>query len=123
MGCNCGGTGETGRQGRPVLPDTPCVFCAHKHIAAARQLYDLEIGYRDINKSYAIGQLMLAAWHYEREHHNLALRCRDVWLGIERLEDVAAPLAALQEAAWRMVVAAADASHAQGGGAEAGRET
>lgn len=86
-------------------PDTPCVFCAHKHIATAKQLYDLELGYRDINKSHAIGQLILAAWHYEKTHYNLAMRCRDIWLKIERLEDASALLSALQEAAWSLVIA------------------
>jgi len=86
-------------------PDTPCVFCAHKHIATAKQLYDLEIGYRDINKSYAIGQLILAAWHYEKTHYNLAIRCRNAWLKIEKLEDASEILSTLQEAAWDLVLA------------------
>ena len=91
-------------------PDTTCVFCAHKHIAAAKQLYDLEPGYRDVNKSYAIGQLILAAWHYEKAHYNLAMRCRDAWLKMEKLEDASSLLTALQEAAWNLVVAENDAS-------------
>ena len=85
-------------------PDTPCIFCAHKHIAAAKELYDLEPGYKDINKSHAIGQLILAAWHYEKEHLNLALRCREIWLRMERLEDIGCLLNELQRAAWKLVV-------------------
>lgn len=93
------------RGGMKKLPDTPCVFCAHKHIAAAKQLYDLELNYRNINKSYAIGQLILAAWHYEKEHHNLALRCRDIWLKMERLDNVSSMLSELQNSAWNLVLA------------------
>lgn len=106
MGCNC----KTEYIGDKIkidkTPDTPCIFCAHKHIAAAKQLYDLEPGYKDINKSHAIGQLILAAWHYDKDHHNLALRCRDIWMKMEKLEDVSPLLEELQEAAWGMVVAA-----------------
>ena len=104
MGCNCGGIGKAATQGEVKRPDTPCVFCAHKHVAAAKQLYDLEPGYRDINKSYAIGQLMLAAWHYEKEHHNLAMRCRDAWRMMERQQDASAFLDELQAAAWSLVL-------------------
>lgn len=84
-------------------PDEPCIYCAHKHISTARALYDLEIGYRSLNKSDAIGQLILAAWHYDKEHHDLALKCRDCWLKIERLQDCRDQLAALQETAWKLV--------------------
>ena len=108
MACGCRkSNGSENRYG--VLsknPDTPCIFCAHKHIAAAKQLYDLELGYKDINKSHAIGQLILAAWHYEKLHYNLALRCRDIWLRMENLEDVSAQLDELQQAAWQLVIAA-----------------
>ena len=107
MACGCHNYSST--RDSAILsktPDTPCIFCAHKHIAAAKQLYDLELGYKDINKSHAIGQLILAAWHYDKTHHNLALRCRDIWLKMEKMEDVSAQLTELQEAAWKMVVAA-----------------
>ena len=104
-GCNTIGKASTHQE---KTPDTPCIFCAHKHIAAAKQLYDLEPSYKDINKSHAIGQLMLAAWHYDKEHHNLALRCRDIWLKIEKLEDVSAELDALQSVAWQLVVCASE---------------
>ncbi len=108
MGCGCRNSHPDDSIGLNKNPDTPCIFCAHKHISAARQLYDLEPGYRDINKSNAIGQLILAAWHYDKEHHNLALRCRDLWLRIERQEEVGDALAALQETAWDMVVKASE---------------
>lgn len=104
MPCGCKTLGKSGKSEK--TPDTPCIFCAHKHIAAARLLYDLELGYKDINKSHAIGQLILAAWHYEKEHLNLALRCREIWLRMERLEDVSSLLDELQHKAWEMVVAA-----------------
>ena len=84
-------------------PDQPCTYCAHKHIAAARALYDLEIGYRSLNKSDAIGQLILAAWHYDKEHHDLALKCRECWLKIEKLENCRDRLAELQATAWRLI--------------------
>ncbi|MPM86748.1 hypothetical protein SDC9_133839 [bioreactor metagenome] len=87
-------------------PDSPCVFCAHKHITTARALYALEIGYRDINKSDAIGQLILAAWHLQSEHFELAMRCRDGWLKIERMQPAAPLLEELQTAAWSLVVEA-----------------
>ena len=107
MGCGCrGGRSGNGSELLSKKPDTPCIFYAHKHIAAAKQLYDLELGYKDINKSHDIGQLILAAWHYDKEHHNLALRCRDIWLKMEKMEDVSALLDELQDAAWKMVVAA-----------------
>ena len=64
----------------------------------------MEIGYKDINKSHAIGQLILAAWHYDKEYHNLALRCREIWLRMENLEDVSASLEELQQGAWQLVV-------------------
>ena len=87
MGCNCRSKDINGKVKVEKTPDSPCIFCAHKHIATAKQLYDLEIGYKDINKSHAIGQLILAAWHYDKEYHNLALRCREIWLRMENLED------------------------------------
>lgn len=108
MGCNCRSKDINGKVKVEKNPDSPCVFCAHKHIATAKQLYDLEVGYRDINKSHAIGQLILAAWHYDKEYHNLALRCRDIWLKMENLEDVSAPLAELQQGAWQLVLKATD---------------
>lgn len=104
MPCNCKSSRSSGKSIISKTPDTPCVFCAHKHIATAKQLYDLELGYKDINKSHAIGQLILAAWHYDKEHHNLALRCRDIWLKMEKLEDVNCLLDELQNKAWEMVI-------------------
>lgn len=110
MACNCKGSHSTrsagGKSAIEKAPDTPCIFCAHKHIATAKQLYDLELGYKDINKSHAMGQLILAAWHYDKEHHNLALRCRDIWLQMEKLEDVSCLLDELQKAAWNLVIEA-----------------
>lgn len=84
-------------------PDTPCLFCAHKHAAAARALYDLEPGYRSINRSDAIGQLILAAWHLQAEHYTLAMKARDCWLRIERLEDTADMLRELQSELWNLI--------------------
>ena len=104
MGCNCRSKDINGKVRVEKTPDSPCIFCAHKHIATAKQLYDLEIGYKDINKSHAIGQLILAAWHYDKEYHNLALRCREIWLRMENLEDVSASLEELQQGAWQLVV-------------------
>ena len=104
MGCNCRSKDINGKVTVEKTPDSPCIFCAHKHIATAKQLYDLEIGYKDINKSHAIGQLILAAWHYDKEYHNLALRCREIWLRMENLEDVSASLEELQQGAWQLVV-------------------
>lgn len=95
-------------------PDEPCIYCAHKHISTARALYDLEIGYRSLNKSDAIGQLILAAWHYDKEHHDLALKCRDCWLKIERLQDCRDQLAALQKTAWKLVTEDRDRLAADG---------
>jgi len=86
-------------------PDTPCLYCAHKHVAAAAQLYRREVGYRDINKSDAIGQLILAAWHLEEEHLNLAMKCRDGWLAIERLKPAGDIIDELQNTLWNMVIA------------------
>lgn len=99
MACNC----RSGAVNRKKRPDEPCIYCAHKHIATAKQLC-CELGYTDINKSDAIGQLILAAWHYDREHHDLALRCRDIWLALEQLQDVRETLAELQGVAWNLVV-------------------
>lgn len=112
MPCGCKTLGGRNRAVEK-MPDTPCIFCAHKHIAAAKQLYDLELGYKDINKSHAIGQLILAAWHYEKEHHNLALRCREIWLKIEKLENVSKELDELQSAAWHLVACATDTEKAK----------
>lgn len=110
MGCNCRSKDINGKVKVEKTPDSPCIFCAHKHIATAKQLYDLEIGYKDINKSHAIGQLILAAWHYDKEYHNLALRCREIWLRMENLEDVSASLEELQQGAWQLVVKANEQS-------------
>lgn len=104
MPCNCKSKKNSGSVIVNKNPDTPCIFCAHKHIATARQLYDLELGYKDINKSHAIGQLILAAWHYDKEQHNLALRCREIWLKMEKLEDVSNILDELQNKAWAMAI-------------------
>jgi len=86
-------------------PDTPCIYCAHKHVATAAQLYRREVGYRDINKSDAIGQLILAAWHLEVEHFDLAMKCRDGWLAIERLKPAGDIIDDLQITLWDMVIA------------------
>lgn len=84
-------------------PDEACVYCAHKHVASARALYSLETGYRDINKSDAIGQLILAAWHLQSEHFGLAMKCRDGWLAIERLKPAGDIIDDLQTTLWKMV--------------------
>ena len=86
-------------------PDTPCLYCAHKHVTAARALYALETGYRDINKSDAIGQLILAAWHLQSEHFDLAMKCRDGWLAIERLKPAGGIIEELQTTLWALVIA------------------
>jgi len=95
-------------------PDEACVYCAHKHIATARALYSLETGYRDINKSDAIGQLILAAWHYQTNHFDMAMKCRDCWLAIERQKDAGEELRALQESAWNLVMEEDKKATAQG---------
>lgn len=84
-------------------PDTPCLYCAHKHVAAARALYDLEPGYRGLNRSDAIGQLILAAWHLQKEHFSLAMKARDCWLQMERMGDVADLLRELQSELWNLI--------------------
>ena len=84
-------------------PDAPCLYCAHKHVAAARALHELEPGYRSINRSDAIGQLILAAWHLQKEHMELAMRCRDCWLAIERREEAGDKIRDLQETLWNMI--------------------
>ena len=86
-------------------PDTPCVYCAHKHVAAASQLYNKEVGYKDINKSHAEGQLILASWHLQAEHFDLAMKCRDGWLAIERLKPSGDIIDELQNTLWALVIA------------------
>lgn len=102
MPCNC-----LNREHDMKRPETPCVFCAHKHVAAAKALYELELGYRSINKSDAIGQLILAAWHLQKDHKDLAWQCRDIWLRIEKLLDCTGELHKLQQVLWSMAVDAA----------------
>lgn len=114
MACKCKKREESGSV-VSKQPDDPCVFCAHKHIAAARQLYDLELGYKHINQSHAIGQMILAAWHWDKEHHHLALRCREIWLKMEQLQDASAELAALQEAAWNLAAEEAEKTNNKNG--------
>lgn len=95
MACNCRG----GAVNRKKRPDEPCIYCVHKHIATAKQLC-CELGYTDINND----RLILAAWHYDREHHDLALWCRDIRLALERLQDIREVLAELQGVAWNLVI-------------------
>lgn len=99
MTCECGEKNFMDKR-----PNSPCVFCAHKHISCAMALYNLEIGYKDINKSFAIGQLILAAWHYDKNNHELALRCRNIWLKMEKLLDCNEELNELQKLSWDLVI-------------------
>ena len=85
-----------------ILPFAPSIIQAHRAIAAANALSH-ELNYKSINLSVTIGQLILAAWHYDKEYHNLALKCRTCWLKAERLQDCQKELASLQESAWRLV--------------------
>ena len=86
-----------------VIPFAPDIIQAHRAVAAANALCH-ELNYKSINSSVTIGQLILAAWHYDKEHHDLALKCRSCWLKVERLQDCQKELASLQESAWRLVV-------------------
>lgn len=85
-------------------PDSPCIYCAHKHIAAARTLYDLEPGYRSLNRSDAIGNLILAAWHLQKDHFSLAMECRECWLLMERGKEARDKILELQSKLWNMIM-------------------
>lgn len=85
-----------------AIPFAPDMVQAHRAVAAANALSH-ELNYKSINSSVTIGQLILAAWHYDRECHDLALKCRTCWLKAERLQDCQKELASLQESAWKLV--------------------
>lgn len=90
---------------RAILPKpaAPDLCMAHLSVATARALYDLEIGYKDINKSEAMGELILAAWHLQRDHIGLAWKCKYLWGRIEKLQDCSTALEALEQELWQMV--------------------
>ncbi len=85
---------------KPAIPD---LRMAHLSVATARALYDLEIGYKDINKSEAMGELILAAWHLQRDHIGLTWKCKYLWGRIEKLQDCSAALESLEQELWQMV--------------------
>ena len=85
-----------------LIPFAPDIIMAHRAITAANALYH-ELNYRDINSSVAIGQLIIAAWHLDENHHELAVKCRDCWQKVERLKSCRKELTLLQRAAWELV--------------------
>lgn len=84
------------------IPFAPDAVAAHRAVAAANALHH-ELNYRDINASVTIGQLIIAAWHFDEGHHELAVKCRECWQKIERLKSCREELEALQRAAWEAV--------------------
>ena len=97
MSCSC-----KNKVVNQTRPDEPCLFCAHKHVAAARVLCELEPGYESINRSDAIAQLIPAAWHLQKEHFAQAMQSRDIWKRIEARQEGGPMLAELQAQRWKM---------------------
>lgn len=48
-------------------------------ISNAIELYNYEAGYEDVNQPYVIGQLILAAWHFQNHYKNYALKSRLIY--------------------------------------------
>lgn len=82
------------------LPDSADYRAACMRLATAKALYELEIGYQSVNKSYAMGELIAAAWHLQRLDRMLAFRCRNIWLKIEKLQECNKELDSLIETVW-----------------------
>lgn len=72
MSCSCSRTHR-------VKPYETCIFCAHKHIAAALALRD---------ESCLVGQLILASWHYRDDFPEMEAACIECAERIERAEPV-----------------------------------
>lgn len=81
-------------------PDKESIFDANKAISTANALYNYELNYKSINSSFAIGQLITAAWHLQNNYMGLAMMCRDCWLKIEKLQDCNDLLDDLQNRIW-----------------------
>lgn len=82
------------------LPDSADYRSACTRLATAKALYELEIGYQSTNKSYAMGELIAAAWHLQRLDRMLAFRCRSIWLKVEKLQDCGDELNSLITTVW-----------------------
>lgn len=85
-----------------LIPFAPDIIMAHRAITAANALHH-ELNYRDINSSVTIGQLIIAAWHLDKNHHELAVKCRSCWQKVERLKSCHTELTSLQHAVWELV--------------------
>lgn len=88
MSCSCSRTHK-------VKPYETCIFCAHKHIAAALALRD---------ESSLIGQLILASWHYRNDFPNMEADCIACVEHVERAESYRDALTTLCINAWQMVL-------------------
>ena len=75
----------------------------HLAIATSKALYDLELSYRGINKSDAMGYLIIGAWHLQEKFLPLALKCRNLWGKIEHLRDCGEELTALEREVWNRI--------------------
>jgi len=81
-------------------PEKSDIFKANIAISTANALYNYELNYKSINSSFAIGQLITAAWHLQTDYMGLAMACRDCWLKIEKLQDCKSMLDDLQKRMW-----------------------
>lgn len=84
-------------------PATADLKMAHLAVSTARALYDLELGYRSVNKSEAMGELILAAWHLQKDHIGLAWKCKHLWGRIEKLQDCSVLLENLENELWDLL--------------------
>ena len=82
------------------IPDAQSLEDAMLHVCAAYGMYTLEYGYTLNNKSYAIGELILAAWHLQHSTLSYAQKCRDCWLKMDALLPCHNELHALQSGLW-----------------------
>lgn len=76
---------------------------AHLAVSTARALYELELGYKSANKSEAMGELILAAWHLQKDHLDLAWKCKQLWGRIEKLQDCSDSLENLEKKLWNLL--------------------
>ncbi len=70
-------------------------------VSNAIELYNYEYGYEEINRSYVLGQMILASWHFKTSYPNYSLKCHMIYNKINSDKFIMNELIEFRDLLWK----------------------
>lgn len=84
-----------------VKPNETCLFCCHKHLAAALALTNESI-FDDSILLRIASQIQLAAWHFDKNYLEYVNECKRIILNVLYFKEFKTNLINLTESSWNL---------------------